>query len=102
MRKTVKFRLDPAHLPPLTVKQKAELAALAAMSDSQIDKSDIASLSRARCDKAVRGQFYKPVKMSATVRVDADVLAWLRGQGKGYAYQRHSARRQSQGITQIP
>jgi uncharacterized protein (DUF4415 family) len=28
--------------------------------------------------------FYKPVKTSTTVRIDADVLAWLRAQGKGY------------------
>ena len=25
-----------------------------------------------------------PTKQSTTVRVDADVLAWLKGQGKGY------------------
>ncbi|SOE52114.1 hypothetical protein ODI_R3931 [Orrella dioscoreae] len=33
---------------------------------------------------AVRGQFYKPTKTSTTVRIDSDVLAWLRSQGKGY------------------
>ena len=32
----------------------------------------------------VRGRFYKPTKTATTVRVDADVLAWLKGQGKGY------------------
>ena len=31
-----------------------------------------------------RGRFYKPIKTSTTVRIDADVLAWLRAQGKGY------------------
>ena len=84
MSKTVKHRLDPANLPPLTTKQKAELAALASMPDSRIDISDIAPLDRASWNNAVRGRFYKSVKTSTTVRVDADVLAWLKGQGKGY------------------
>jgi uncharacterized protein (DUF4415 family) len=34
--------------------------------------------------EAVRGRFYKPIKTSTTVRIDADVLAWLKAQGKGY------------------
>jgi len=33
---------------------------------------------------AVRGRFYKPVKRQITARVDADVLEWLKAQGKGY------------------
>jgi uncharacterized protein (DUF4415 family) len=33
---------------------------------------------------AVRGKYYKPTKTSTTVRIDSDVLAWLRTQGKGY------------------
>jgi uncharacterized protein (DUF4415 family) len=32
----------------------------------------------------VRGRFYKPTKTSTTVRIDSDVLAWLKGGGKGY------------------
>ena len=30
------------------------------------------------------GKFYRPVKKPVTVRIDADVLAWLKAQGKGY------------------
>ena len=33
---------------------------------------------------AVRDPFYRPVKRQLTVRLDADVVAWLREQGKGY------------------
>ena len=33
--------------------------------------------------KAVVAKFYRPIKKSLTIRIDADVLAWLRGQGKG-------------------
>ncbi len=35
---------------------------------------------RLRC----RGVFYKPMKVSKTIRIDADVLAWLQRPGKGY------------------
>jgi uncharacterized protein (DUF4415 family) len=32
----------------------------------------------------VRNPFYRPVKQQLTVRLDADVIARLRDQGKGY------------------
>jgi uncharacterized protein (DUF4415 family) len=33
----------------------------------------------------MRNPFYKPVKKQVTVRIDADILAWLRAQGaEGY------------------
>ena len=33
----------------------------------------------------MRNPFYKPVKKQVTVRIDADILAWLRQQGnEGY------------------
>lgn len=33
---------------------------------------------------AVRNPVYRPTKTSTTVRLDTDVLLWLRSQGKGY------------------
>ena len=33
---------------------------------------------------AVRNPYYRPVKQQLTVRLDADVVAWLRQQGRGY------------------
>ena len=33
---------------------------------------------------ASQGRFYRPVKQQLTVRIDADVLEWLKGQGSGY------------------
>ena len=33
---------------------------------------------------AVRGRFYRPIKKQITARLDADVLDWLKKQGKGY------------------
>jgi uncharacterized protein (DUF4415 family) len=35
-------------------------------------------------EKAVRRDLYRPVKRQVTARLDADVLAWLKAQGKGY------------------
>jgi uncharacterized protein (DUF4415 family) len=57
---------------------------LAAMPDDTIDFSDIPPMDDAAWANAIRGRFYKPTKTSTTVRVDSDVLAWLKSQGKGY------------------
>jgi len=46
--------------------------------------ADIPPLGEEFWRKAVRNPYYRPVKTSTTVRIDADVLAWLRAQGKGY------------------
>lgn len=83
-RKNVKYEVDLAALPPLSEKQRAELSALAARPDSAIDYSDIPPLAEEFWTNAAHGMFYKPIKTSTTVRIDADVLAWLRAQGKGY------------------
>jgi uncharacterized protein (DUF4415 family) len=83
-KKIVKRDVDLANLPPLTAKQKTELAALGARPDAEIDYSDIPPLNEEFWKNAMRGRFYKPTKTSTTVRIDSDVLAWLRAQGKGY------------------
>ena len=54
------------------------------MSDATVDAGDIPTLPEAFWQNAIRNPFYKPVKTSTTVRIDADVLAWLRSGGKGY------------------
>src|SRR3546814_7833715 len=81
---TVRFQLDPGNLPPWTEAQKAELDALQAMPDSGIDYSDAPTLTEDFWKTAERGRFYKPIKQQVTARLDADVLAWLKSQGKGY------------------
>ncbi|HEV2490417.1 MAG TPA: BrnA antitoxin family protein [Candidatus Acidoferrales bacterium] len=63
-------------------KQANELAALAALSDKKIDLSDAAEVRD--WSAAVVGKFYRPIKKPLTIRLDADVLAWLKAQGKGY------------------
>ncbi|MCY7354087.1 MAG: BrnA antitoxin family protein [Lysobacter sp.] len=80
----VTYTLDPANRPSLSTTQRRELAALATRPDSDIDYSDIPPLTEAFWQNAVPNPFYRPVKQSTTVRIDADVLAWLRAQGRGY------------------
>ena len=60
------------------------LKRLAEMPDSEIDLSDAPELTDEQWKNAERRRFYRPVKRQITARVDADVLAWLKGQGKGY------------------
>jgi uncharacterized protein (DUF4415 family) len=66
----------------LTKSQAKEIRALKRMKDEEIDFSDIPELVNPK--KLVVGKFYRPIKESLTIRIDADVLAWLKGQGKGY------------------
>jgi len=80
--KMVSYTLET--LPALTDAQIANLKALAARPDSEIDKSDIPELTAEQRKKGIRGHFYRPIKRQITARVDSDVLAWLKAQGKGY------------------
>jgi len=63
---------------------RKELVALANKPDSEIDYSDIPPTTHKDWEGAIRGKFYRPIKRQLTVRIDADVLAWLKSQGKGY------------------
>ena len=66
----------------LTKSQAREIRALKRMKDEDIDLTDIPEMTNPT--KVVVGKFYRPIKKSLTIRIDADVLAWVRGQGKGY------------------
>ncbi len=63
---------------------KRQLKKLAQRPDSEIHLSDIPELTEKFWRNAVRNPFYRPVKKQLTLRLDADVIAWLRRQGKGY------------------
>ena len=69
---------------PMTPARKRKLAQVAARADSEIDFSEIPPLKKSFWKEAVRNPFYRPVKQQLTVRLDSDVIAWLRRQGKGY------------------
>jgi len=68
----------------MTANRKRQLGKLAARPDSTIDFSDIPPLAESFWTNAVRNPYYRPVKQQLTVRLDADIVAWLRRQGKGY------------------
>ena len=69
---------------PMTSARKRKLAQLAARPDSEIDFSEIPPLKESFWKNAVPNPFYRPVKLQLTVRLDANVVAWLRQQGRGY------------------
>ena len=54
------------------------------MPESGIDVSDIPPLDEEFFRRAVRNPYFKPIKASTTLRIDADVLAWLKSRGRGY------------------
>ncbi|HEY4904635.1 MAG TPA: BrnA antitoxin family protein [Candidatus Sulfotelmatobacter sp.] len=82
--KTKMVSYTPETLPALTKKQRTRLKALATRPDREIDTSDIPEMTEEQWKNARRGQFYRPRKRQITARVDADVLDWLKQQGKGY------------------
>jgi uncharacterized protein (DUF4415 family) len=68
----------------ISAAQKRRLSKLAKRQDSEIDLTDIPELTEEFWQNAVRNPFYRPVKRQLTLRLDADVIAWLRKTGKGY------------------
>lgn len=66
----------------ISKKQAKELASLAALPDDKIDLTDIPEV--LDWSGAVVGKYYRPIKKSLTIRLDADVLAWLKAEGRGY------------------
>lgn len=76
--------MSKANKQPLTTQEETALAKLSVMPDEQIDYSDIPSATPEQWREAERGRFYRPVKQQLTLRIDADVIAWYKSQGRGY------------------
>jgi uncharacterized protein (DUF4415 family) len=66
----------------LTRDQKRDIAAIAAKKDQDIDFSDIPPV--LDWSGAEVGKFYRPAKKPVTMRLDADVIEWLKSGGPGY------------------
>ena len=75
----VTVRREPG--TPLTATQLAQLKAL---EGRPIDTSDLPELPPEAWKNAVRGKFYRPLKQAVSLRLDADVIAWLKKDGQGY------------------
>jgi uncharacterized protein (DUF4415 family) len=85
-------------MPKLSTSRKKTLEALRKKPDSRIDVSDIPEIREIPSDRVI-GKFYRPRKTAVTIRLDADVLAWLKASGDGYQtrinnYLRQRMRRQ--------
>ncbi len=66
----------------LTKQQQRDIRAIAAKRDEDIDFSDAPLV--LDWSEAEIGKFYRPVKKPVTMRLDSDVIAWLKADGRGY------------------
>ena len=74
--------------PKLTPEILANLERINAMSDDDIDFSDIPEITD--FSNFRRGKFYRPVKQQVTLRLDADLVHWFKaknGGARGYQTQ---------------
>ncbi|MFA7264125.1 MAG: BrnA antitoxin family protein [Caulobacter sp.] len=80
----MRVEYDPLNPPPFTDEEKADLERLRTMRDEDIDFSDIPRATESFWRNAVQGMHYRVVKQQLTIRLDADVLDWLKSSGKGW------------------
>ncbi len=66
----------------LTNEQKRDIRVIGAKSDTDIDFSDAPAV--LDWSGAETGKFYRPVKKPVTMRLDSDVIEWLKADGRGY------------------
>ena len=76
-----------------------ELQRLQNIRDEDIDYSDIPPTDPKDWENAIRGKFYRPVKKSVSLRIDADVLNWFKLQGKGYQTRINQTLREASNCT---
>jgi uncharacterized protein (DUF4415 family) len=62
--------------------RRSDLDALKSLTEEELDLSEMPEIPA--WDDAVQGKFYKPVKKAISLRVDADILAWLKSAGGHY------------------
>ena len=72
--------------------QSDELKHLAEKADADINTKDIPEIRD--WSEAKHGQFYRPIKQQVTLRLDADMLAWFRAQGRKYQTRMNAALRE--------
>lgn len=80
--KMVRYSEDA--LPVVADAQLEALAKLAEQADERIDLGEMPEITADWMIEAVRSRFYRPIKRQITARVDADVLDWLKSEGRGY------------------
>lgn len=78
--KLVSVRAEDIFNKPLSKRQQADLTRLKKLPDEEIDYSDLPELSDAQLSKA-----FRPKRQLVAVRLEEDILGWLRGFGPGYS-----------------
>jgi len=71
----------------LSPEQLAQLAAIAALPEDEIDTADIPEAPVENWVHARRGDLYRPLKQPVTIRLDADVVAWFKEHSASGGYQ---------------
>lgn len=66
----------------LTAAQRKNLVAIKKIKDKDIDLSDMPEV--LDWTGAEIGKFYRPAKKPVTMRLDEDVIVWLKSFGRGY------------------
>lgn len=99
MTKIVKKRLEDSRL---TTGSRRRLEKLSRRPDNEIDTSDLPELTERFWQNAVRNPFYRPVKQQLTLRLDADVIAWLRRKGRGYQTRANALLREAMLGAMVP
>ena len=86
-----------------TAKTKREINVLKMMPDCDVDFSEIPlqDPNDPKWRNAVVGRFYRPIKKPITMRLDADVIAWLKSQGAGYQSRINEILRREMGSVPI-
>ena len=80
------------NLPPVS---KKDLDRVDSIKDEDIDYSDIPKITDfSNFRPWEQRQMFKPVKISVTCKLDADIVAWLKKDGKGYQTRLNSILRQ--------
>jgi len=77
---------NPDNPPVITEAQETELKPLYEKQDKNINYSDTAPVDETKhwYKAAEHPAVYRPIKKPTTIRLDADVLEWLKSKGKGY------------------
>jgi uncharacterized protein (DUF4415 family) len=91
--KIVSYRAED--IPPISAERLAEMEARFNDPNFEIDTSDIPEWTEEDFKNAVRGKFYRPVKQQVTAKLDSDVVAWLKKDGRGYQTRLNAILRQA-------
>jgi uncharacterized protein (DUF4415 family) len=90
---TVKFSTDS--LPKVSEREWKQVDAI---KDEEIDCSEIPEVTDfSEFRPWEERRMYKPVKVTVTCKLDADIVAWLKRDGKGYQTRMNSILRNAMG-----